>query len=365
MIRVLVVEDSLTVRAHLVATLRADPQLTVIGEAADGETAIRLCERLRPDVVTLDMMLSRGTSGIEVTEHVMAFCPTPIVIVSASFNRGEVLRTIEALAAGAVEAIEKPTGQEPPGVWERGFLDTVKLAARIKVITHPRPRLRGGERLAQLGSGPVSPPLPGPRASEPPRRDLLAIGASTGGPGAVVEILRHAPALPVLLVIHIGKPFAIGLFDWLARVLPMPVTEAVHNEPLPLPGTARVIVAPPDRHLVVVGGRLHLTQAPERNACRPSVDVLFESVAEHLGARAAGCLLTGMGKDGAAGLLQMRQRGAATIAQDESSCTVFGMPREAIRLGAAERVLSLGEIGPALCRLARAPAAAGPALADK
>ena len=186
--------------------------------------------------------------------------------------------------------------------------------------------------------------------------EFIALGASTGGPSAVVEILRHAPQVPVLLVIHIGKPFAVGLADWLSRVLPMPVSEAVDGLPLPLPGSARVIVAPPDRHLIVQSGRLRLTDAPERNSCRPAIDNLFESIAANLGPRAVGCLLTGMGRDGAEGLLLMRQRGAATIAQDQATSTVFGMPREAIRLGAAEHVLPLPEIGPALVRMTRAPA---------
>lgn len=361
-LRILIVEDSLTVRARLINTIAADPECEVVGEAADGETAVRLCSALRPDVVSLDLMLARAMNGLDVTEHIMAYCPTPIVIVSASFNRGELVQTFEALAAGAVEAIEKPTGREGTGVWERRFLATLKLAARIKVITHPRSRLRS-LREPERGTAPKSrvrneasdsglrPPV-GAGGS----RELIALGASTGGPSAVVEVLRHAPQVPVLLVIHIGKPFAVGLADWLSRVLPMPVSEAVDGLPLPLPGSAQVIVAPPDRHLIVQSGRLRLSDAPERSSCRPAIDSLFESLATHLGPRAVGCLLTGMGRDGAEGLLLMRQRGAATIAQDQATSTVFGMPREAIRLGAAEHVLPLPEIGPALVRMTRAPA---------
>ena len=354
-LRVLVIEDSLTTRAHLVRTLQRDPGCTVVGEAPDAESAVRLCEKLRPDVVTLDMMLAGNKTGVEVTERIMAYCPTPILIVSSSFNRGEVVRTFEALAAGAVEVIEKPSGREPEGVWERAFVQSVKLVARIKVITHPRVRLR--EQSVGLVQPAASRPLPAEPPPERPqgrvRRDLIAIGASTGGPGAAVEILRHGLAAPVLLVIHIGKPFAMGLGEWLRGALPVPVAEVSDGEPLPPPGVGRVLVAPPDRHIVIDGSRLRLSSAPERNACRPSIDVLFESVAEHLGSRAVGCLLTGMGRDGAEGLLRMRQRGAATVAQDQSTSVVFGMPQEAIRIGAAERVLRLPEIGPELARIVR------------
>lgn len=351
-VRVLVVEDSLTMRTLLVRTLRTDPDFTVVGEAADGDSALRMVEALRPDVVTLDMVLSGSKTGVEVTEHIMAYCPTPILVVSSSFNRGDVVRTFEALAAGAVEVIEKPSGREAQGVWERAFLQTVKLAARIKVIRHPRMRLRELERAPSVG--PAS--LAGlPRSRRGASRDLVAIGASTGGPAAVVEVLRHAPATPVLLVIHIGTPFAVGLIDWLNQSLPLRVSEVVDGQPLPPPGTPGVLVAPADRHLIVQSGRLRLTDGPERNACRPSIDVLFESVADQIGPRAVGCLLTGMGRDGAEGLLRMRQRGAATVAQDQSSCVVFGMPREAIRLGAAQRVLRLPEIGPELVALVGGP----------
>ncbi|MFO0572565.1 MAG: chemotaxis protein CheB [Polyangia bacterium] len=358
-LRVLVVEDSATMRSHLVQTLRRDPDCQVVGEAADGDSAVRLCETLRPDVVTLDMVLSGSKTGVEVTEHIMAYCPTPILVVSSSFNRRDVAQTFQALAAGAVEVIEKPSGREPEGAWERTFLQTVKLAARIKVIRHPRQRLRELERpspsprpvLAATPAGVAAAPVAAGERRRGPARSLIAIGASTGGPAAVVEVLRHAPPAPVLLIIHIGTAFSVGLIDWLAQVLPQRVCEVFDGQPLPSPGTHAVLVAPADRHLVVQGGQLRLLNQPERNACRPSIDVLFESVAEHLGPRAAGCLLTGMGRDGAEGLLRMRQAGAATIAQDQSTSVVFGMPREAIRLNAAERVLRLPEIGPALVSL--------------
>ena len=344
--RVLVVEDSLTVRKYLVECLRADPEIEVVAEAEDGKQAIELCERLRPDVITLDMMLPVMT-GLTVTEYVMAYCPTPILIVSASTNRGEVFRTYDALAAGALDVIEKPLDGAGDPAWERHLLATVKLVARVKVITHVRARLNRPAR----GVGALAPGL----APSAPQRQYLAIGASTGGPQALATILRGLPAnfpLPILLVVHISPAFGQAFADWLADQTDIPVSTAVHNQSLPPFGSPRVLLAPAEQHLVVRNRRLALTRDPEVHSCRPSVDVLFQSVAEELGSRAAGVLLTGMGRDGARGLLAIRAAGGTTFAQDEATSVVFGMPREAILLGAAERVLALEEVAPALVSLA-------------
>jgi two-component system chemotaxis response regulator CheB len=362
MIRVLVVDDSLTVRMRIVEVLAADPDLEVVGEAGDGQQAIDLCERLRPDVITLDMMLP-VMNGLAVTEHIMAFCPTPIIIVSSSMNRGELSRTYDALAAGAVEVLDKPSGTEPDDAWEKRLVSLLKLVSRIKVITHPRARL-GLRRNAppiphKQPSAPVS-LTPVPPVAPPPTRAehgyrLVAIGTSTGGPNALVDVLGHLPStfpLPILLVIHIGRPFAAGFAEWLAAQSAMPVSMAVDGAPLPQRGEGRVVMAPPDVHLVLRRGVLRLTTDPERHSCRPSVDVLFESIAQELGASAIACLLTGMGRDGAEGLRAVQRAGGMTIAQDERTSVVFGMPREAIALGAANRVLGLDEIGPALRGLA-------------
>lgn len=347
--RVLVVEDSVTVRKRLLEVLSQDPDLEVVGEAADGKTAIELCQSLRPDVVTLDMMLPIMT-GLAATEYIMAYCPTPILIVSASDNRGELFRTYEALAAGAVDVLEKPDGTEPDGSWEGKFVAAVKLVAKIKVITHPRARLAASPRL-QTSS--IPPSLPQQANAQV---QCIAIGASTGGPAALVTILRALPVdfpIPILLVVHIGTLFANALAEWLDGQSPIRVIHAKHGEPLPQPGQGRVVMAPPDRHLAIRDGRLILTDAPELHSCRPSVDVLFASVAEALGPRAAACLLTGMGRDGADGLLAVRRAGGRTIAQDQASSVVYGMPREAALLGAAEQVLSIEQVAPALVALAR------------
>jgi two-component system, chemotaxis family, protein-glutamate methylesterase/glutaminase len=344
-IRVLVVEDSLTVRKRLCEVLLGDPGIEVVGEAEDGKLAIELCQALRPDIVTMDMMLPVMT-GLTATEYIMANCPTPILIVSASTNRGELFRTYEALAAGAVDVLDKPLGHEPDGAWEQKLVATVKLVSRIRVITHPRARLRALDQ----------PPPPSVlRGSVRPPFKVAAVGASTGGPSAIVEILRELPAdfqLPVLLVIHIGELFGAAFADWLDGQTGRRVAYPQEGQPVSA-CSGRVVMAPPDRHLVVRDGRLRLTTDPTRHSCRPSVDVLFQSLAREYASSVVACLLTGMGRDGAAGLLEVRRAGGFTIAQDEATSVVYGMPREAVLLGAAERVLPLHEIGPALGVLGR------------
>jgi two-component system chemotaxis response regulator CheB len=247
------------------------------------------------------------------------------------------------LAAGAVDVLEKPSGTEPDGDWERRLIASVKLVSRIRVITHPRARLSslGQRRTASVAPVPGSNPLP---------CRLIALGASTGGPGAIVTILRALPApfpVPVLFVLHIGEPFGQAFADWLDGQSALRVAQATDGESL-ASLTGRVVMAPPDRHLLVEGGRVRLTSGPERHSCRPSVDVLFESVAREVGALAVGGLLTGMGRDGASGLLEIRRAGGTTIAQDEPTSVVYGMPREAALLEAAGQILPLGEIAPAL-----------------
>lgn len=184
---------------------------------------------------------------------------------------------------------------------------------------------------------------------------LALIGVSTGGPSALVEVLRALPgdfAAPILIVLHLAAPFAAAFAEWLAAQTGRRIAYATEGESLDgLHGQVRL--APPDRHLVVQGGRLRLISDPERHSCRPSVDVLFESVARELGAATVACLLTGMGRDGALGLLELRNAGAVTIGQDEATSVVYGMPREAAQLGAVQHVAALGDIGPLLAEFFR------------
>lgn len=351
-LRVLVVDDSLTVRRRLVDGFALDTSCEVVGEAVDGQQAFEQCQRLRPDVVTMDLVMPK-VDGLRATELIMAHCPTPIVVLSAAENRTEGLRTMDALAAGAVDAVDKPSGLLD-SKWMQMLLSRVRVASRVRVITHVRARLRQETPHAPQRMVPV--PLVPPR--------LLVMGASTGGPAAVRHILRSLPPafpLPVLLVLHITEHFDTAMAEWLEGQSGLMVRNAVDGEALPMPGRVTVRMAPGNRHLVVRSGRLRLVDGPERHSCRPSVDELFESVAREVGAAAIGCLLTGMGRDGAEGLAALRRAGAATVVEDESSCVVFGMPREAIRLGAAQHVTELTEIPPLLTALARAGAREGTA----
>jgi two-component system chemotaxis response regulator CheB len=347
MIRVLLVEDSATMRHLLRESLSGDPELKVVGEATDGGAAVDLCGRLRPDVVTMDMMLPT-MSGLVATEHIMADFPTPILVVSSA-DRQELFSTYNALAAGALDVLEKPRGDASDAVWGQRLRAAVRLLSRIRVITHPRARLSANRPPAPAPAEPVEQPP----AEQP--LSLVALGASTGGPGALTQLLRALPAgfrTPVLCVQHIAasEPFAVAFSDWLADQTGRNVRYATDGM-LVQRLAGLVVLAPPDQHLYVGDGRIRLSDGPPRHSCRPAVDVLFESVAEEYGASAAGCLLTGMGRDGAAGLLKMRSRGAVTFAQDEASCVVYGMPREAALLGAAAYILPPARIAARLAEL--------------
>ncbi|MGH7442607.1 MAG: chemotaxis-specific protein-glutamate methyltransferase CheB [bacterium] len=347
-LRALVVDDSLTVRRRLVEALSERPGFEVVGEGCDGRQAIELCLALRPDVVSMDMAMP-GLSGLSATEYIMAYRPTPILIVSASTNRGDLFKAYEALAAGAVDVLEKPS--EDDADWDQRYAEALRMAARVKVITHLR--ARGVVLPAQAGSGDLGDAIPLARVGASVPRAVF-MGASTGGPGALRTILKGLPKgfpLPIVLVLHLARGFAASLAEWLDTESALRVAFAEDGQPLPAPGQGRVYLAPPDRHLVLREGRLRLDEGPELHSCRPSVDHLFFSAAGDLGPQALGILLTGMGRDGAEGLLALRQAGALTVAQDEATCVVHGMPREAVALGAASAVLSLDEIVALLRRL--------------
>ena len=344
-IRVLLVEDSLTIRRRFAEVLGADADLEVVAETDNGKRAIELCRQLRPDVISLDMMLP-VMSGLAATEYIMAHHPTPILIVSSSINRGELLHTYDALAAGAVDVLEKPRADEPEDAWGPRLCAALKLVSRIKVISHPRGRLGHFGRPGATLRAPEPAPAHG-------RVRVVVLGASTGGPGALVAILRSFPvqfSIPVVIVLHIDEPFGLALAEWFEgqtqRAVACPADGALIES-----FAGRVAMAPPGRHLTVSGRRFVLTADPPVHSCRPSIDVLFRSVAREFREGTVACLLTGMGCDGAAGLLDIRRAGGITIAQDEETSVVYGMPREAALLGAAERILPLPAIGEYLGRV--------------
>ena len=346
MIRVLVVDDSLTVRKTVGDRLCA-AGLHMVGEAADGREAVTLTHKLRPDVVLMDVVMP-CVDGLAATRQIMAEIPTPVVILSGHANQQEVFKTYDALAAGALEVCAKPATGSPQGQaeWDRILL-TIGAAAQV-AVTRLRPRVTTPNVGSSAPAG-----LPASDAAGP-RREIVTIGASTGGPAAVKEILGNLPRdypLLILVAIHCNSRLSSFVAGWFDRECSLHVSDARDGEPLPK-GPGVVLTAPPGRNLRICRGRTVLDDATDNSGCAPSIDELFTSVAESLGDATIGVLLTGMGADGAEGLKRIRDRGGCTIAQDEDSCVVFGMPAAAIQLGAAEHVMPLQNIPKLLTQLA-------------
>jgi two-component system chemotaxis response regulator CheB len=333
MIRVLIVDDSATMRSLIGAVLRRDPEIEVIGEAGDPLEAREAIKALNPDVITLDVEMP-NMNGIDFLEKIMRLRPMPVVMVSTLTVQGAEA-TLEALALGAVDCIAKPSTGGMEGFHE--LPEKVKIAARAQV----RPLSR------------TAPPAPTPTLTHIPDGRVIAIGSSTGGVEALINVLGRFPANCPATVItqHMPATFTRSFAERLNRLCPPTVEEAYDGAPLE---AGRVYIAPGgDRHLEVVGAkRFHCRVQPGEpvNGHRPSVDVLFRSVARAVGRGAVGAILTGMGRDGAQGLLEMRTAGARTLGQDQSSCVVYGMPKAAFELGAVERQASLDRMADELLR---------------
>ena len=361
-IRVLVVDDSAVQRAALIAILVADPALEVAGWVADGAEALPAIVRLRPDVVTMDLHMPR-MNGVEATRRIMQELPTPIVMVTASATGDDARTAFDALQAGVLAIVQKPAAVlAGPGAsgreatrHARELVRTVKSMAQVKVLRRWAP-----ERL-QPATPAVAPGRPAAPAALRPLRapEIVVVGASTGGPQALGVLLALLPAsfpLPVLVVQHIAEGFVAGMVGWLTSCCALPVRLAASGRPA---GTAGIVVAPTGQHLTVRNRTLWLTDEPPVGGHRPSATALFQSAALEYGAAAVGVLLSGMGDDGAAGLRDLKRAGAVTVAQDEASSVVFGMPAAAIQLGIVDRVLPPAAIAAMLIQLATRGETAG------
>jgi len=335
MIRVLVVDDSATMRLLIRQALSADPAIEVVGEAGDPLQAREAIKALTPDVITLDVEMP-NMNGLDFLERLMRLRPLPVVMVSTLTTRGAQV-TLEALELGAVDCVAKPTAATP-----RAFdvlIEKVKIAAAARV----RP-------LAVSAGQPAA-------ASDPefdPADRVVAIGSSTGGVEALLAIVERLPAncAPTVITQHMPATFTKSFAERLNRTCAAEVREARDGDPL-TPG--KVFLAPGGDSHLEIDGLTHLRcrvvrGAPVSGHC-PSVDVLFSSVARIAKARAVGVILTGMGRDGARGLLAIRDAGGRTVGQNEATCVVYGMPKAAFEIGAVERQLPLEKIGPAIRQL--------------
>ncbi|MBI5510735.1 MAG: chemotaxis-specific protein-glutamate methyltransferase CheB [Deltaproteobacteria bacterium] len=335
MINVLVVEDSRASRDYLVYVLETDPEIRVIDTTDSGEAALELVAKHRPDAVLMDIHLP-GIDGLETTRRIMSSNPVPIVVCTASTSFDQVRTAMLALEAGALAVLKKPKGLGDPDADAEAaaIIQALKLMSEVKLVKRWN---RAAAATAVVAAAAAEPETLAAVARD---AAIVAIGASTGGPPIVMQVLvglLPTFPVPILLVQHMATGFAVGFAEWLATGSGLPVRIARGGE-MPLPG--HVYVAPDDHHLRVgPRGELQTTRDAPHHGLRPSVGILFRSMAERLGRRAVGVLLTGMGRDGAEELKLMADQGALTIAQDEASCVVFGMPAEAIRLGAARFVL--------------------------
>lgn len=336
-VRVLIADDSLVAREMLATILGSDPEIEVVGQAADGDEAVAMVARLRPDLVTMDIHMPK-LDGLRATERIMAYTPTPILVVSSSVRGEGVGSAFDALALGALEVIKKPE----PRDWEdlerigREVIRKVKVLANVRVITHIRGRREQREAQTARVAGVVG------------GRSIVAIGSSTGGPSALLALLGRLPEnlkVPIVVAQHIADGFVPGLVGWLNAGCAIDVVLAEEGMQ---PEAGIAYFAPTGANMVVDSGIIRFREPGKGQLYIPSADTLFESLARCYGKRVVAVLLTGMGADGADGMKHLHDLGAATIAQDEATCTVFGMPKAAIDLGAVERVLPVHEIAAAV-----------------
>jgi two-component system chemotaxis response regulator CheB len=336
MIRVLVAEDSVTVRELLVELMQRDPEIQVVAQAKNGVEAVELAVRVRPDLITMDIHMPL-MDGFEATKEIMARAPTPIIILSSSISGRDVEMSMNALRAGALMLIPKPDDPRSTDFDSRQgeLLTMIKVLSQVKVVRRWAVR---------APAAPAAPALAAPRKPSV-RTRLIAIASSTGGPVALQRILADLPGdfpVPILVVQHIAAGFVSGLADWLNSSCALRVKVGQHGEDA---GKRTVFLAPDDCHLGIgADGRLIVTHESPIAGFRPSATYLFESAARAYGAASAAVILTGMGSDGVAGLRAVRAAGGHVVAQDQESCVVYGMPREAVAAGVVDTVLPLTEM---------------------
>lgn len=335
MIRVVIAEDSNSTAIILQKIMESDPFIRVIGRAKDGHEAIQLVKKLKPDIVTMDMYMPK-VDGYAATKEIMLTTPLPILIVSTDSNKDEMSLSFKAMEAGALDIIQKPSGDHNRGYKELGH----EINRKIRILSKIKPFDRHVIRLSQKTE---------PRKSvsylNTEKIRLIVIGASTGGPLALKVIFQELPAnfpIPFLVVQHITDGFLDGLVEWLNKEIPLLTKVACHGEKI-LSG--KVYFAPTDFHLGVDSfGIIRLSKDLPIEGYRPSVNYLLTSAAAAFPKKCLGIVLTGMGGDGAQGLKRLKETGSRTMVQDEKSCTVFGMPKEALRLGGAELICPLDKI---------------------
>jgi len=338
-IRVLIVDDSAIVRKMLTEALASEPDMEVVGTAPDPFVARDKIVSLRPDVITLDIEMPR-MDGLTFLKKIMKFHPLPVIIIS-SLGQASSQAALESLQCGAVEVLAKPGGPYSVGELKHDLPHKVRAAAQSR-IAKPKAPLAAPAPLAPLAPAAAS------------DSTVIAIGASTGGTEALREVLSGLPAnMPGILVVqHIPPGFSLAFANRLDNLYRLHVKEAADGDRLT---AGLVLIAPGNFHMTLrkTRGQYNVGVQDGPRVCyqRPSVDVLFDSVAQAAGGDAIGAILTGMGSDGAQGLLKMKRAGARTLAQDEASCVVFGMPREAIRVGAVDRIAPLDRVAEELAAL--------------
>ncbi len=351
-IRVLIVDDSAVVRSMLTRELARDPRIAVVGTAPDPYVARDMIVELQPDVLTLDVEMPR-MDGITFLRRLMAVHPLPVIVLSSLTGQGT-QTAIDAMAAGAVDVVCKGDSSFALADMGRALIEKVKLAAVSKVhkiVDRPTPPLNAADGLRKAAA--INHHTASLSATT---HRVIAIGASTGGVQALTEVLTKLPAScpPVLIVQHMPAKFTASFAERLDGMCQVRVREAINGD-IVAPGC--VLIAPGDHHMVLhrsgASYIVQLNDAPKVHHQRPSVEILFDSVARVAGRNAVGAILTGMGSDGAEGLLHMRQAGARTVAQDQATCIVFGMPAEAIARDAAEFIAPLQDIASIVLRLAR------------